>query len=94
MATSDPIETPRLRIESFPDAFLTERYVGWLNDPDVVRYSEQRHKKHTLKSVTDYYTAQNKSMNHFLAIEALGVEHLHIGNLGVAVNPNNKFASL
>lgn len=28
--------------------------VGWLNDPEVVRYSEQRHKHHTLESQMDY----------------------------------------
>ena len=34
------ILTPRLRIEPFSASHLTERYVGWLNDAETMRFSE------------------------------------------------------
>ena len=42
------LETPRLRLEPFAEAHLTERYVRWLGDPAVMKYSEQRFRTHTL----------------------------------------------
>ena len=45
------LETERLTLTPFnTERHLTERYVAWLSDPDVVRYSEQRHRTHTLAS--------------------------------------------
>lgn len=41
-----------LYIERY-DAELRE-IVGWLNDPAVVRFSEQRHKRHTIETQTVY----------------------------------------
>lgn len=48
--TFPPLDPGPCRVVRFADRHLTERYVGWLNDPAVVRYSEQRHSRHTLWS--------------------------------------------
>ncbi len=94
MATSDPIETPRLRIESFPDAFLTERYVGWLNDPQVTRYSEQRHRRHTLESCRDYLHSFDGTPNHFWAIVSRDHALGHIGNINAYVDEHHSVADV
>jgi RimJ/RimL family protein N-acetyltransferase len=83
-----------IRVLPFGEEHLTERYVGWLNDPEVVRYSEQRHGQHSLESSRQYFEAQKKSENWFLAIESLEDVPVHIGNLGVLVNRANKLADV
>lgn len=42
-----------------------EIQVGWLNDPEVVRYSEQRHRKHTPESQRSYLGRFNLSRDRF-----------------------------
>jgi ribosomal-protein-alanine N-acetyltransferase len=85
MAASPPLLTPRLRIEPFStDRHLSDRYVGWLNDPEVVKFSEQRARVHTVDSCRVYALSFVGGPHHFWAIvaEELG----HIGNLNAYVN--------
>lgn len=70
MACSRVLETPRLRLEPFTAAHLTPRYVAWLNDPEVVRYSDQRHQRHTLDSCRAYWQAFAQTPHYFWAIVA------------------------
>jgi len=80
------ISTARLTLRPLTKA--TPRQVGWLNDAEVVRYSEQRHREHTLYSQTSY-------INLFLDKSHLWGIHLvetdeHIGNLSAMHDtPNN-----
>ncbi len=83
-----------IRILLFNESHLNENYVSWLNDKEVVRYSEQRHSKHTLETCREYYENQKKSENFFLAIELLAKKGRHVGNLGISVNFANKIADL
>src|SRR5689334_22741876 len=48
------ITTERLILRPYYAGNVTDDHVRWLNDPDVVKYSEQRHKKHTIESVHKY----------------------------------------
>ena len=68
MAEGPILETPRLRIVPFCELYLTPRYVAWLNDPDVVRYSEQRHRVHTLESCRSYWLSFSGTPHFFWAI--------------------------
>lgn len=82
------------RVVAFQERHLTERYVSWLNDPEVVKYSEQRHKRHTLASCRAYFESFAGSSNCFLAIELDAPELGHVGNMGVAVDTANRVADL
>jgi RimJ/RimL family protein N-acetyltransferase len=84
-----------VRLTDFTVDHLTERYVSWLNDPDVVRYSEQRHRTHTLDSCESYLCEKVYSDDYFLAIEvgAHGPGH-HVGNMGISVDVKNSVANL
>ena len=77
------IESDRLVLVPFGEEHLTSRYVAWLNDPEVVRWSEQRHVVHTLTSCRAYWESFRGTPNHFWAIEADGLGH--IGNLNAYV---------
>ena len=94
MAESPVIMTPRLRIVPFSEEYLTTRYVGWLNDPEVVRYSEQRHRKHTLESCRQYWQSFSGSPNYFWAITAQSEGVRHIGNINAYVDEANSVADV
>jgi methionyl-tRNA formyltransferase/RimJ/RimL family protein N-acetyltransferase len=73
---------------------VSERYVGWLNDPRINEYLECRHTKHTLKSVLNYVDSLNQSSELLYGI--FDVKNgLHIGNVKVGpVNKIHKQASI
>jgi [ribosomal protein S5]-alanine N-acetyltransferase len=94
MAEGPILITPRLRIVPFSDAFLTTRYVNWLNDPEVVRFSEQRHNTHTLESCHDYWLSFSGTPHCFWAIVVSESSLGHIGNINAYIDEKNLFADL
>jgi [ribosomal protein S5]-alanine N-acetyltransferase len=90
---------PRLDLDEvsvlpFEPRHMTQRYVSWLNDADVVRYSEQRHRQHTLESCAAYVEGMRSSGNPLLAIEARHGELGHIGNIGISIDRPNGIADV
>jgi RimJ/RimL family protein N-acetyltransferase len=82
------------QVVTFEARHLTERYVTWLNDPVVVRYSEQRHRQHTLESCRAYMESFRGTPNEFLAIEVAIPQLGHIGNIGVVIDVPNEVADI
>ena len=81
-----------VKILPFELNHLTQRYVDWLNDKEVVKYSEQRHFTHSIESCKKYYLEQKDFGNLFLAIEA--ENNVHIGNIGIYIDSKNKIADM
>jgi RimJ/RimL family protein N-acetyltransferase len=94
MAISNVIETPRLRIEPYSAARLTERYVRWLNDPLLMRYSEHRHRSHTIESCRDYMRSFEGTPNYFWAVVAHDENLGHIGNMNAYVDTLHSVADV
>jgi len=94
MAKSRIITTDRLKIISFNESYLSARYVNWLNDPEVVRNSEQRHRKHTLESCRQYWQSFTGSPNFFWAITAVDPMIGHIGNITAYIDTVNSVADV
>ncbi|HXC40619.1 MAG TPA: GNAT family N-acetyltransferase [Burkholderiales bacterium] len=92
--SSPIIETPRLRIEPFRQEHLTARYVAWLNDPEVVRFSEQRHRAHTLESCREYWQSFAGTPHFFWAMVAKEASLGHIGNMNAYVDAPNGVADV
>ena len=88
------LHAERLDIVPFNAQFLTPRYVAWLNDPETVRYSEQRHRRHTLESCARYAASLEGSPHYFWALVAHDPALGHIGNMTATVDVNNKVADL
>ena len=88
------IETERLRLEPFAERHLTERYVGWLADPEIVRYSEQRFRTHTLESCAEYMRSFEGTPNLFYALVAKDAALGHVGNLNVYVDERHGTADI
>lgn len=91
------VSFPELRrdhvcVRPFGPHHLTDRYVSWLNDPEVVRFSELRHSTHTLEECRAFAASQQPPARHFLAVEeGLG---WHVGNIGVAIDWPNRSADM
>lgn len=69
---------------------VNKYYLGWLTDPEVVRYLEIRFAKHSLESTLLYVGLMNDSTDSLL----LGIfkhNHQHIGNIKLGpINPHHK----
>ncbi len=94
MTRSAAIETRRLRIVPFSEEHLTLRYVSWLNDPEVVRYSDQRFRTHTLESCREYWQSFASTSHFFWAIVARDSQLGHIGNINAYVETPHKLADV
>jgi [ribosomal protein S5]-alanine N-acetyltransferase len=94
VAETMPLETARLRIVPFSEVHLTPRYVGWLNDPEVVRYSEQRHRAHTIESCREYWRSFAGTPHRFWAILVSAGPLGHIGNINAYVDGKNLAADV
>lgn len=87
----DIIETSRLQLVTFCKEYITPEYVAWLNNPAVVRYSEQRHRKHSLESCQQYFYSFKNTPNRLWAIVCAGQ---HIGNISAYIDPYNGLADI
>lgn len=84
------ISTNRLSLRPLTKA--TVRQVAWLIDPEVVKYSEQRHRMHNLKKQLRYVDSFcGKSHLWGIYLVATGD---HIGNLSAIHDENNNVSDV
>jgi ribosomal-protein-alanine N-acetyltransferase len=55
-------------LERFTPNDITNEYVSWLKDPEVVRYSNQRFRNHSVKSCQEYLQSFHNSSNLFFSV--------------------------
>ncbi len=80
------LSTARLTLR--PLTKVAQRNLTWLRDPEVVRYSEQRHREHTLSSQLRYINSFGGKSHLWAIVHADSGEH--IGNLSAMHDePNN-----
>jgi RimJ/RimL family protein N-acetyltransferase len=94
MRQDNTIVTDRLILTPFCEDFLTERYVGWLNDEQLMQYSEQRHRTHTIDSCREYMRSFDNSPHYFWAIEKNEGVRRHIGNINSYIDTHNRLADI
>jgi ribosomal-protein-alanine N-acetyltransferase len=94
MAESRALTTPRLTVLPFSEKHVTERYLGWLRDAEVVRYSQQRFRSHSLDTCHAYWRSFIGTPNYFWAVETRGDERAHIGNLNAYVDERHGLADI
>lgn len=96
------LSTSRLLLRPYYAGMVTEDHVRWLNDPEVVRYSEQRHKRHTIESVHAYVNDVNTTgSSHIWAIDVvepaafnLEEDHIFIGTITTHIDKPNGVANI
>lgn len=87
------LQSIRLFIHPYSDVFITEDYVSWLNDPEVVQYSENRYREFTLEGCRDFAKSFESSPHHLWAI-VLTESNQHIGNINAYIDTNNQLADV
>jgi [ribosomal protein S5]-alanine N-acetyltransferase len=87
------LTTERLTLLPFSDKHLTDHYVGWLNDRDVTRYSEQRHHRHDKDKCQAYARSVREDGHHFWAVEETAHAR-HVGNITASIDRPNGLADV
>lgn len=57
-----------VELRSFAPENLTENYIGWLRDSQLMRFSNQRFRSHNTKSCREYLASFKNTDNLFIAI--------------------------
>lgn len=68
LALRGPLAGGQVLVRPFTAGDISEAYLGWLRDPEVVRFSSQRFRVHTQETCQAYLASFKDSANHFLAI--------------------------
>jgi ribosomal-protein-alanine N-acetyltransferase len=83
-------------LRAFTEKCLTDRYVAWLNDPEVMRFSERRRGTHTIESCREYLQEVTAMGNWFRSIHVsgAGLQGEHVGNITVYFDQPNLTADI
>ena len=80
-------------LQHFNYSFITKEYINWLNNSELMKYSENRHEKHTSKSCKKYYeTFHNSKDLLFAIIDSKSNEH--VGNINAYIDNYNGTADI
>jgi ribosomal-protein-alanine N-acetyltransferase len=88
-----PLEGKMVRVRPLAASDLSNTYIGWLNDPVTVRFSNQRFIQHDHQSVRTYFDSFKGSKNVFLAIEDKH-NNMLIGTMTIYVQHNHNTADV
>lgn len=69
LSVSDSGMRSTVILREFTQDDISSDYIGWLNNKDLVRFSNQRFMTHDESSCRDFFTSVNRSNSVFLAIE-------------------------
>ena len=83
------IKSKKLVLSDFQEDDISDKYLSWLNDPEVVQFSRQRFIDHDFLSSKKYLESFVSSNNLFISIKLLKVNKM-IGTMTVYFSePNN-----
>ena len=73
---------------------ISKNYLDWLNDYEMVKYTESRHTVHTMESLKNFVTHVNNESNYCFAIIDIQ-SGKHIGNIKIGnIHPIYKYADV
>jgi len=61
----------KVLLRSFTASDINDTYIGWLNDPDVVQFSNQRFRRHDQESSLRYLASFEGTDNLFISVRRL-----------------------
>ncbi|MDQ5977070.1 MAG: hypothetical protein QG602_42 [Verrucomicrobiota bacterium] len=92
-AVLDTLSGHQVELRPFTAADITPAYLGWLRDPEVVRFSNQRFRKHTAESCAAYLASFQGTSNLFLSIVHQGYER-PVGTMTAYISARHGTADL
>ncbi len=78
----------KVRLRRFERSDVSDAYIGWLNDPVVTRYSNQRFRAHTRENCQAYLASFAGTPNLFLSVEEVPTRQA-IGTMTAYANPHH-----
>lgn len=87
------LENRLIKMFPFSERDIGETYLGWLNDPVVTRFSNQRFFRHTSDSCIEYLRGFNKTENLFLLIRRQS-DDSRIGTMTAYINKYHSTADI
>lgn len=87
------LSSRRLRLEPFDESCVSAEYLSWMNDPEIMRFSNQRFRAHTRESARAYMSSFAASPNLFLAIRLADSRRL-IGTMTAYVAEPHRTADM
>ena len=83
----------RLELINYDAGMSVEKYLEWLNDPEINRYLEVRFEKNTKEKIFQYIQDCNESQNRSLLAIRVKKDDIIIGNIKIdQINKNHKRA--
>jgi [ribosomal protein S5]-alanine N-acetyltransferase len=88
------LTTERLVLVPYEIERIRQQHINWLNDPNVARYSEQRHRRHTLATQSRYLQSKTELQPIWLIrIKNNGLSD-DLGTIGANVDSYNQVADM
>jgi [ribosomal protein S5]-alanine N-acetyltransferase len=69
----------RIKLTHLSAEFVSDRYVDWMNDYEIVKYTESRFAEHTIQSIEQFVNITENDIN--TVAWAITVDSQHIGNI-------------
>lgn len=77
-----------IKLVKFNKRFISTKYISWLNNKKLMKFSDQRLKKHTFESCKLYFQNTRKNKDLFFAVIEK-ITKKHVGNIYVKVDKIN-----
>lgn len=95
MQTKEKIIGKNIYLRKIAETDVNEKYVGWLNDPQINQYLETRFSAQSAQSLLDFVKSKlNNNIEPLFAICSIENDE-HIGNIKLGpINPHHKYADI
>ena len=93
MSAEFPRFGDKVKLTRFTEDDITDEYVGWLNDPAVTRFSNQRFLRHDRESCRRYLGSFAGTPNLFVSVRRLDDDR-PIGTMTAYVSPHHGTADM
>lgn len=92
---SDKIMGKRIYLRKISEEDVSDRYLGWLNNPQINKYLESRFKLQTKQDVLNFVKSKLKNDNEPMFVICTIDNNEHIGNIKLGpINPYHKSGSI
>ena len=95
MKLDNPLQTDRMILQPLTRDAAEGAYLKWMNDPEVMRFTESRFRSHKAGDLRGYIQQMNDSQDNLLLGMFTGQDQAHIGNIKLGpINPHHARADI